>query len=263
MGEERWAVISLFEDIGMDEERAALGLPQCVGDRRRWGSVTVAVVKALLARTAAGESLRSICRDPAMPSTRTVCQWARERPPFAARLLEARRAAGGPFTGARTTYCEATAQRIFDRVAGGESLAGVCRDADMPVMATVYNWRAARPEFGRALTLAMAVRAEELTEAGWEMCQAVTPETAIAARVQLWHLRWHVGKLAPKKYGLPMQMEGGLNGELAKARLDDAALDREPLQVIVKRFCDVTEEEQAQAEETERRFEARDRRRGR
>jgi hypothetical protein len=31
--------------------------------------------------------------------------------------------------------------------------------------------------------------------------------------------------------------------------------------VIVKRFADVTPEEQAEAEETERRFEARDRRR--
>jgi hypothetical protein len=125
----------------------------------------------------------------------------------------------------------------------------------MPVMATVYNWRAARPEFGRALTLAMAVRAEELTEAGWEMCQAVTPVTAIAARVQLWHLRWHVGKLAPKKYGAPLQMEGGAD----KEKGDE--LDRQPLQVIVKRFADVTPEEQAEAEETERRFEARDRRR--
>lgn len=186
----------------MDEERAALGLPQCVGDKRRWGqAVSVAVVKALLARTAAGESLRSICRDPAMPAARTVCLWARERPAFAARLLEARRAAGGPFVGGRSTYCEATAQRLFDRIAGGEALSVVCRDADMPVAATVYKWRAERPEFARALALAFAVRAEELVEKGWEMCQAVTPETAIAARVQLWHLRWHVGKLAPKKYG--------------------------------------------------------------
>ncbi len=248
----------------MDEERAGLGLPACVGDKRRWGqSVTVAVVKELLARTAAGESLRSIGRDPLMPSARTVCRWAKARPAFAARLLEARRAAGGPFTGGRSHYCEETAQRIFDRVAGGEALRVVCRDADMPVAATVYRWRLERPEFAKALAVAYAVRAEELAELGWEMCLAVTPETAVAARVQLWHLRWHVGKLAPKKYGAPIQMEEGLNGDLAKARLDDDALDREPMTVIVKRFCDVTPEEQAEADETERRFEARARRRGR
>ena len=197
----------------------------------RWG---IGTAREILRRTAAGESMRAICRDAAMPAPHTVGRWAREKPMFGAALQMVRLQAGHGRPGGRSTYCEATAMAIFERVCAGESLTGVCGDADMPVIATVYKWRAERPEFGRALAAAMQLRAEHLYEEGWEMAQAITPATAYATDVKLRHLRWHVGKLAPKKYGTlkpqePGQAQGGEPAELVHVYLkryvarDDAA----------------------------------------
>ncbi|MFL5298501.1 MAG: hypothetical protein ACJ798_19150 [Phenylobacterium sp.] len=239
----------------MDDERETFGLPALVGDRRWWGRVSVGMVRELLARTAEGESLRSVCRDPRMPSTRTICRWARERPTFAARLLAARQASGQPLrAGGRSSYCVATAEALLARICAGESLSRICRDPDMPVAATVYTWREARPEFAEALAVAFDLRAEGFFDRGWELAEAATPETAYLTHVRLMQLRWHVGKLAPKKYGLPVQMEGG-------ADKDDP--DRQGLTVIIKRFSDVTPEEQAAADATEAEDERRERARRR
>lgn len=192
--------------------------------------------RTILARTAAGESMRAICRDPGMPAPHTVGRWAKDRPTFAEALLAARQAAGGPFRGGRSTYCEATAQAIFERVCAGEALTAVCRDADMPVAATVYKWRAERPEFARALAMAMAIRADGLFEHGWDLAQAATPQTAYLTHVRLGQLRWHVGKLAPKKYGAIKPVEaGGGAGPPA-------------LHVYTKRFVLPTAEEEAQGQ---------------
>jgi hypothetical protein len=174
-----------------------------------------------------------------------VGRWARERPRFGEALLAARRAAGGPFVGGRSSYCVETAQAIFDRVCAGEALTAICRDADMPVAATVYKWRAERPEFAQALAEAMALRAEGFFERGWEMAEAATPDTAYLTHVRLTQLRWHVGKLAPKKYGAPQQMAdgetkdgGGLTVVVKKFVLDDdtpgGRESDEPAQVLYR-----------------------------
>jgi len=47
----------------------------------------------ILARLAAGESLRTICTDDDMPSAGTVCGWVRRSESFERRYLSARRAA--------------------------------------------------------------------------------------------------------------------------------------------------------------------------
>lgn len=182
----------------MDDSEFPLAVWDAAPRRVRWGAGTA---REILRRTAAGESMRSICRDEAMPAPHTVGRWAKERPRFAEALLAARRSAGGPWRGGRTTFCDETAQAIIDRVCEGEALIAVCRDPDMPVAATVYKWRRDQPEFGRALAAAFELRAEGFFERGWEMAEAATPETAYLTRVRLGQLRWHVGKLEPKKYG--------------------------------------------------------------
>ncbi len=182
----------------MDDSEFPVGVWDAAPRRVRWGAETA---REILRRTEAGESMRSICRDEGMPAPHTVGRWATERPRFGEALLAARRAAGGPWRGGRTTFCDATAQAIIDRICEGEALISVCRDPDMPVAATVYRWRAQQPEFARALAQAFELRAEGFFERGWEIAEAATPETAYLARVKLGQLRWHVGKLAPKKYG--------------------------------------------------------------
>jgi hypothetical protein len=57
---------------------------------RRPTQFTSAIAKAIGARLAAGETLRAICRDPAMPREAVVRGWAAARPAFAAELRRAR-----------------------------------------------------------------------------------------------------------------------------------------------------------------------------
>jgi hypothetical protein len=46
-----------------------------------------------------------------------------------------------------TTYTQATADEIVERLSKGEPLAEICRDAHMPAVRTVSKWRKAHPEF--------------------------------------------------------------------------------------------------------------------
>jgi hypothetical protein len=142
-----------------------------------------AQAQGLLARTAAGESLRAICRDPTMPAPHTVHRWLRERPGFAAAMLAARQAAGGPFRGGRCTYCRETAEAIFARLCAGESITRICKDPDMPVVATVYKWRRDVGEFDEMLRMARDIQADGLFDRGGEICEAATPETAYLAKL--------------------------------------------------------------------------------
>jgi transposase-like protein len=164
----------------------------------RYGHETGAEI---VRRTAAGESLLSICRDEGMPLANTVCDWLKARPTFAAAMEAARVAAGGPFRGRRPLWCHETAQAIYDRVCGGEAATRICAEAGMPSFSTYANWRRQHPEFAEAMDEAQEIRSEVLFEKSLEAAWAVTPETAYAAHVKLAHTRWSLGKLGPRRYG--------------------------------------------------------------
>lgn len=122
-------------------------------------------------RLASGESLRSICRnDPAMPTEKTVWNWAQAHPEFAAmrasalttaraaaraRWLaqgEAKRARPSPtgrraWNKGRSGYGPEIVEAICQRLCLGEPLYVICRDPAMPSQGTVYNWLRIHPEF--------------------------------------------------------------------------------------------------------------------
>ncbi len=66
---------------------------------------------------------------------------------------KARRAAAKPF---QQVYSSALGDEIWARVAMGESLASICREARMPCAKTVYNWMETRPRFAEHLRRAQA-----------------------------------------------------------------------------------------------------------
>ena len=129
----------------------------------------VEIGAAICRRIAAGESLRSICRtDAAMPTEKTVWNWARQHREFrlmkahafaVARArslaqredagLERRLGFGGAFgrTGRPSGYCDEIAEAILERLLMGEALEAVCGDPGFPSKGTVYNWLKAEPAF--------------------------------------------------------------------------------------------------------------------
>ena len=160
------------------------------------------VARRICMRLESGETLRAICRDVEMPHRETVRQWAAKAPKFALAMERSLTAAGWQSDGGRKpVWDETSAAMICARVAAGEGLSRICEDPDMPSLAMVYRWRATRADFAGALALARQTLAERFFDLGWEIAQAVTPETAYATRVKLGHLRWTVAGLAPTRFG--------------------------------------------------------------
>lgn len=179
------------------------GVRASAGDRsgrtmNRWPEGTA---WRIIRRVRAGETLGAICASPAMPSVQTVVRWTRVRPLFGERIRQARAQAGRALNGQRPTYCQATAERIFERLCAGESMTDICADPTLPALMTVYRWLARVPEFREAVGLARQIQADRLAWAGWRMAEEAVPETAYLTDVRLKHLRWFATKLWPRRYG--------------------------------------------------------------
>jgi hypothetical protein len=157
-----------------------------------------ALAQRVLARIAAGEMLRDLWRDPALPTRGDLRRWRQTHPDFNARLRGAVNAARGR---RMSTYSQACAGTILGRIGQGESLRAICRDPDMPSLVTVMLWLKERRDFAGAMAIARQIQAEILLDLGSEIMRSINPDNASAAAVQLAHLRWHVGKVSPQKYG--------------------------------------------------------------
>ncbi|HEX3699951.1 MAG TPA: hypothetical protein VHV27_04685 [Phenylobacterium sp.] len=144
---------------------------------------------AICRRVADGESLRAICRtDREMPTGKTVWNWrraheefdemlghaqgvARERALAAQAGRDAARRAAWAQPGRRTAwnaglngFMPEIEDEICVRLMMGEALSAICRDPQMPSVATVYNWLRANPGFVAAYREARIVQAETLMD---------------------------------------------------------------------------------------------------
>lgn len=160
----------------------------------------------LCRRLARGELLYQIARSRGMPTPEAVAKWARDKPDFAEALLVARRAGGRPAgtRGPAFTHSDAVDAEIFERLCEGESLTAIGRDPTMPSLSTIFYWRRRRPAFEEMVQRGMRIRAEVVSDEGWEMACAATPETAYLTQVKLNHLRWMAGVMAPRVFRLKM-----------------------------------------------------------
>jgi hypothetical protein len=151
-------------------------------------------------RTAAGESLSSICGGEGMPSRRTVQRWAEDLPAFDQRFRQARLAGARPVSGKSPGYTPEIADAIVVRVAEGERIDDILRDPEMPCRATLYTWMARHPAFAEALARAREAEVDRLADESWIIARSARPETARLAAVQLAHLRWLARVRAPRVY---------------------------------------------------------------
>jgi hypothetical protein len=177
------------------------------GRVRRWTQTRKRVryskklTETICARVAAGELLYAVCAEAGMPTPQTVIKWAKDDAAFGEALDEARRTGGRSAKGGGVwTYCEATANAIFERLCDGESLTAICKDPAMPCHFTVYYWRNRVPDFNAQVELAKRIQAERFCDLGWELAMGATPETAYLTHVRLAHLRWTAGVMAPRDF---------------------------------------------------------------
>jgi|GEM_PF-5648903 len=123
----------------------------------------------ILARARAGETLKQITADPAMPSHRTLYDWLDQHVGFGAAwsimrrdqararrrealLREARRLAAREVeprrrSGRRTTFTPERGEAFCDLIRQGFSARAAARRPGMPSLNTVYYWLRRHPEF--------------------------------------------------------------------------------------------------------------------
>ena len=227
--------------------------------------------EAIRARVVAGESVAAVCRSQGMPCRNTVRAWTHSHPEFGAALLAALR---GARTAARmadrarwarheaarlphgrgSTYRQEVGEAICERLAEGESLTAIARDANLPSYGTIYRWLSRHPEFQQMYVEAREIQAHHYFDEARDVAQAATPGSVWVSRLQFDIIRWQTARLAPHKYCERLLVDAAISARRAQ---EDPT--REPMTVIVKRFCDVTPEDEAEADATEAWFEARGR----
>jgi hypothetical protein len=186
---------------------------------------------AICRRIAAGESIASICADPAMPTGKTIWNWARAHPPFAAmkrHALETARAralaerdaklAARPVVPAgvrrRSAWNDGldgyfldhhVAGRILEQLAEGRTLAQVCREDWAPCPGTFYNWLKRYPELRAPYAHARATAAWVLAEVAVEEAPWLGTEAASERNLRRAEraARRRAARLATLRYAAP------------------------------------------------------------
>lgn len=135
--------------------------------------------------------------------------------------------------GRPTTYTAAAGSVICDRIAGGESLRSICRDAKMPHMKSVLRWvfNDALKDFRAKYELAREIQAEvifeetvEIADDASEDIQKISFKTKKGtlkimsqpnrvavdrARLRVDTRKWFLARMAPKKYAEKIDITSG------------------------------------------------------
>lgn len=129
--------------------------------------------------------------------------------------------------GRPTTFGEAVAQQILERVMAGQTLYKLCMAPDMPSRETIYQWLVKHPDFADNYARACLLRREQKFEALEEIVDR--EEDVNRARLKVDVIKWQLSKEDPRKYGdkvdlttngkdLPSPLLGGIV-------IDDKALE--------------------------------------
>lgn len=128
--------------------------------------------------------------------------------------------------GRKSTYTQAAADEICQRIAEGEPLRAVCRDDHMPAWRTVFDWMAAHDEFAASIARARDLGADAIAESileivddgtndwmekmgsdgqpiGWQLNGEHVQRSKLRAEMRLKLL----AKWSPKKYGDRMSLD--------------------------------------------------------
>lgn len=124
-------------------------------------------------------------------------------------------------TGRPRVYSEALAAALLDRLADGETLRGICRDATMPARSTVQGWMVNvggfSARYAQARARGVEVLADEILDLSddssrdvhiGEDGQKIVDHEAIArSRLRVDSRKWLLSKLLPQTYGDRQQLE--------------------------------------------------------
>ena len=112
-----------------------------------------------------------------------------------------------------SSFNQALADEICERLSGGESLRSICTDRHMPEKTAVFRWLLANEAFANQYARARESQADSLFDDVLDI--ADTEDDPKKARVRIDARKWMAGKLRPKVYGDKIDVTSG--GEAMKA----------------------------------------------
>lgn len=115
-------------------------------------------------------------------------------------------------TGRPSLYSEELAETICLQMIEGKSLRAICQADEMPHISTVLRWLASGEHvtFANKYAHAREAQADVMDSRILDVADACTNETALADRVKIAAYQWRASKLAPKRYGDKLDVEGSL-----------------------------------------------------
>jgi len=120
--------------------------------------------------------------------------------------------------GRPSLYTDELAAAICERIARGETLAQIEREADMPSAQTIRIWCRDNADFRSQYTRAREEQADAFADEIVDAARAASDgESAAVARVRVDALKWIAAKRQPKKYGDSTKLE--VSGELNVKRV--------------------------------------------
>jgi hypothetical protein len=223
-----------------------------------------AVAGEIVARVTAGDSLQKVCRGPGMPHSTSVYDWARREPRFGRALAVAHRTAnrralkaqrkaaaakwdrGRDPRGRWSTFTPELGEEICWRMIEGQTLKEIGADPQMPCAATILRWVRDEPGFEDRYVQARQMMADVMFDEARDLAMAATPTTVWAQKLKVDTVFRMITRMRPKKY-----CERVLAAEAIDEMRAESDPGEQPLTVIVKRFSDVTPEEEEAARLTE------------
>lgn len=116
-------------------------------------------------------------------------------------------------------------ERICTRVAGGEGIARICEDYDMPDSSTVYDWIVGDKAYEEMYNKALVLRGEKFGEDTTRLSEEALlapPELTNAYRLAVDTRKWAAARLLPKKYGDRVTLSGDAENPLVTKHIVDA-----------------------------------------
>jgi hypothetical protein len=120
--------------------------------------------------------------------------------------------------GRPSSYNEATAELILDRIAAGESMRSICRDDGMPALSTLRRWEDDNEDFARRCAKAREYQGDSYVDMMHDVYERLSgdnpkPLDSKAASVMMSSLQWRASKLNRKRYGEVSRQEvSGVDG---------------------------------------------------
>jgi hypothetical protein len=124
--------------------------------------------------------------------------------------------------GRPSTFAQDIADAICLRLAEGETLRQICRDDGMPPESTVRQWVIDQAEFAAQYAKARDLGLDAMADALFEIADDGTNDTTVdedgnvftnhdviaRSRLRVDTRKWYLSKLAPKRYGDKLVMQG-------------------------------------------------------